>query len=245
MTQNLPSVIYHPLSELTQRNEVELIIKGTFAALSSKHITAIVNAFFLSTKICVNGIPYIAIGSLSAILRTGNSKAERPLVYQGIPGVLSAAQIIEINGVEHISGPTLRALIDVRMHLADGRTKLYLQVAMQSYERILNLSQVRDLKEVFLDDIRNNRPLLKSQRIAELNIAHCEFTGTPFFDRHEVEFAHIESVVTNPMLALDVNNGVIILKEIHRELTRLGIHDFKGMYKHCQTKGYSTAWSGQ
>ncbi|WP_175948380.1 hypothetical protein [Burkholderia pyrrocinia] len=243
MTQNLPAVVYHSLNQLTQRNELELVIQGTFSALSATHISAIVNAFFVSTKICVNGIPYIAIGSLSVILRTGNSGAERPLVYQGVRGVVSAAEIIEIDGVEHISGPTLRSLIDMRMLQTDGRTKAYLQVAMQSYDRIINLSQVRDLKELFLDDIRNNRPLLKTQRIGELNISCCEFTGTPFFSQQQVEFAHIESVVTNPMLALDINNGVIILKEIHRELTRLDIHDYDGMYTFCQSRGYSTAWS--
>ena len=243
MTQNLPAVIYHSLNELTQRSELELVIRGTFSALSAKHISAIVNAFFVSTKICINGIPYIAIGSLSVILRTGSSGAERPLVYQGVRGVVSAAEIIEINGVEHISGPTLRSLIDMRILQADGRTRAYLQIAMQSYDRILNLSQVRDLKELFLDDIRNNRPLLKTQRIGELKISCCEFTGTPFLSRQEVEFAHIESVATNPMLALDINNGVIILKAIHRQLTRLGIHDYDGMYTYCQNKGYSTAWS--
>jgi hypothetical protein len=243
MTQNLPAVIYHSLNELTHRNELELVIQSTFSALSAKHISAIVNAFFVSTKICINGIPYIAIGRLSVILRTGNSGAERPLVYQGVRGVVSAAEIVEIDGIEHISGPTLRSLIDMRILQTDGRTRAYLQVAMQSYDKILNLSQVRDLKDLFLDDIRNNRPLLKTQRIGELNISCCEFTGTPFLNRQEVEFAHIESVVTNPMLALDINNGVIILKAIHRELTRLGIHDYDGMYKYCQSKDYSTAWS--
>ena len=243
MTQNLPSVIYHPLNQLTQQQEIGLVLNATFQALSSGHISSIVNAFFVNTKICVNGIPYIKVSGLSTILRTGNSGAERPLIYQGVPGLISAAEIIEIDGVEHISGPTLRGLIDVRLAQTTGRTKQYLNAAMQSYERIINLSQVRDLKELFLDDIRNNRPLLKTQRIEEFNISSCEFTGTPINDRRGVEFAHIESVVTNPLLALDIRNGVIILKSIHQELTRLGIHGFEGMYNYCQHNGYSTAWA--
>ena len=243
MTQNSLMVVYHRLNELTQRDELDFVIQGTFNSLNSAHLSAIVNAFFLSTKICINGIPYIAIRSLSVILRTGNSGAERPLVYQGICGVISPAEIIEIDGIEHISGPTLRSLIDTRMLQSDGRTKMYLKFAMQSYERILNLSQVRDLKEVFLDDIKNNRPLLKTQRIATFNISCCEFTGELFNNPQEVEFAHIQSVVTNPMLALDINNGVIILKGIHRELTKLGIHDYDGMYQFCKNQGYLTNWS--
>ncbi|GBC62612.1 hypothetical protein DENIS_3584 [Desulfonema ishimotonii] len=243
MTNNLPSVIYHQLSDLIDRPELDHIANAATIALNQGHMTGIVNAFFVNTKICVNGVPYIKISGLSNILRTGNSGAERPLIYQGMPGILSPSEIIEINGKEHISGPTLRAIIDARIAFAGGRTKLYLQVAMQAYERIINLSQVRDLKEVFLDDIRNNRPLLKSQRIAEYNITQCEFSGATFTGKSEVEFAHIESVVTQPMRALDINNGVIILKNIHRELTNQGIHDFGGMYNFCKNNGYSTRWA--
>jgi hypothetical protein len=243
MTQNLPSVIYHPLNELTQRQELDLVINAAFSALNTGHITAIVNAFFVNTKICVNGIPYLKVSGLSTILRTGNSGAERPLIYQGMSGVISASEIVDIEGVEHISGPTLRALIDTRMSQTTGRTRQYLLVAMESYERILNLSQVRDLKELFLDDIRNNRSLLKTQRIAECNIIACEFTGAIFTSRQEVEFAHIESVVTNPLLALNINNGVIILKTIHQILTRSGIHGFEGMYNFCVENNYSTVWA--
>ncbi|SDS57844.1 hypothetical protein SAMN05216271_2230 [Halopseudomonas sabulinigri] len=243
MTQNLPAVVYHPLSELTEQNELDLVLNAASEVLNAGHITAIVNAFFVNTKICVNGIPYLKVSGLSTILRTGNSGAERPLIYQGIPGIISASEIVEIDGVEHISGPTLRGLIDTRISLTAGRTRQYLMIAMQSYERILNLSQVRDLKDLFLEDIRNNRPLLKTQRIAEYNITSCEFTGIPFNNRAEVEFAHIESVVTNPMLALDINNGVIIQREIHQELTRRGIHGYEGMYKYCQEHSYSTRWA--
>lgn len=243
MTQNLPSVIYHPLNELTQRNELELVLNAASSVLNEGHITSIVNAFFVNTKICVNGIPYLKVSGLSTILRTGNSGAERPLIYQGMPGVISAAEIVEIEGVEHISGPTLRGLIDTRLAQTTGRTRQYLNVAMESYERILNLSQVRDLKEVFLDDIRNNRSLLKTQRIAQYNITVCEFTGQDIINPQDVEFAHIESVVSNPMLALSVDNGVIIQKAIHQILTRNGIHGYEGMYNFCVQNNYSTTWA--
>jgi hypothetical protein len=243
MTYNLPSVIYHSLDEVAHREELVLVLDAACKVLDSGHVSSIVNAFFVNTKICVNGIPYIKVGGLAAILRTGNSGAERPLIYQGIPKVLSAAEIIEINGVEHISGPALRALIDARMILSTGRTKQYLRVAMQYYEKILSLSQVRDLKDVFLEDIRTRRPLLKTHRIEELNITSCEFTGAFINSRQEVEFAHIESVSTNPLLALKIENGVIILKKIHSDLTRKNIHGYEDMYKYCIANGYSTAWA--
>ncbi|HCE2406267.1 TPA: hypothetical protein NG317_004550 [Vibrio parahaemolyticus] len=243
MTTNLPTIIYHNLSELIERPELNHIATATTSILSSGHITAIVNSFFLNTKICVNGVPYIKIGGLATILRTGSSGAERPLVYQGMQNILSPAQVIEIDGEEHISGPSLKALIDTRLSFTDGRTAQYLQVAMQAYTRIVNLAVVRDLKDLFLDDIRNNRSLLKTQRIEEYGITHCEFSGQLISSRNNVEFAHIESVVTHPLLALDINNGVIILKTIHQQLTNRGIHNFEGMYQFCQEFNYSTSWA--
>ena len=61
-------------------------------------------------------------------------------------------------------------------------------------------------------------------------VARCEFSGVPFTSRSEVEFTLIESLATQPLLAQDTNNVVIIMLSIHRELTNQGIHDFKGMY---------------
>lgn len=243
MNFRLPSIVYHQLNGLIERPELNIIANIATNSLNQGHLTGIVNAFFINTKICVNGVPYIKISGLSSILRTGNSGAERPLIYQGIQGILPAAAIIEIDGEEHISGPSLRAILDTRISFTDGRTKQYLQAAMQAYERIINLSQVRDLKEVFLDDIRNNRPLLKSRRIVERNITCCEFSNEIFKNRSDVEFAHINSVVINPLLALDINNGVIIMKSIHRQLTELGIHNYEGMYSFCLLNNYSTAWA--
>lgn len=244
MTDNLPSVVYHQLNDLIDRPEINHIANAATSVLNQGHVTSIVNSFFVNTKICVNGVPYIKINGLSSILRTGNSGAERPLIYQGMAGTLSPAAIIEIDGEEHISGPSLRAALDARIAFADGRTKQYLRVSMQAYERIITISQVADLKELFLDDIRNNRPLLKNQRIAEYHITQCEFTGQIFNNSKEVEFAHIESVITQPLLALDINNGVIILKSIHRELTDQGIHNYESMYKFCVQNNYSTNWAG-
>ncbi|MDQ7091172.1 MAG: hypothetical protein Q9M50_11125 [Methylococcales bacterium] len=108
---------------------------------------------------------------------------------------------------------------------------------MQAYERIINLAKVRDLKDIFLEDIRNNRPLLKSQRIAAYDITQCAFSGNYFSNKSEVEFAHIESVVTQPLNALNIDNGVIIRCSIHRELTK------QGMYNFCIQKNYFTNWA--
>jgi hypothetical protein len=242
-TSQLPVVIYHNLDELIKKAELETALTIVQQQLHKGHITSILNAFLFNTKICINGIPYIKVTGLANILRTGTSGAERPLVYQGIERVISSAELIEIEGHEYISGPSLIGLINARTHFVAATTKQYLEVATQTYYKIINLSQIRDLKEIFLDEIRNNRPYLKRERIEVFSITQCEFTGQYFNHRNEVEFAHIESVSTNPFKALDITNGVIILKHIHEDLTKRKIHNFDEMYNYCLEKKYSRIWA--
>jgi hypothetical protein len=114
---------------------------------------------------------------------------------------------------------------------------------MELYNQIVHHRGVRDLRDLYREKIESKRPLLKADRIATFGITHCEFSGTPFNSLSEVEFAHIESVVTAPFRALDITNGVIILKAIHRELTSQGIHDSAEMFKFCRTNNYRTDWA--
>ena len=234
---NLPAVIYYPLEKISTKNELEVI--STFAkdSLDRGHISSIINAFYENTRICRNGIPYIRVKGVSQIIRTGNSGAERPLIYQGISGVLAPSIIIEIDGEDYISGPSLLALISTRISIKSGITKEYLSIAFDLYNRIVNLSTVRDMKDIFISEIEHKRPYLKKARIKKFAINRCEFTGNIFKNYSDVEFAHIESVVANPFKALDLDNGVIILKNIHANLTRLNIHNFEQLYLFCKEKG--------
>jgi len=93
-----PAVIYYPLQDISTKNELEIISTLAKDSLDKGHIASIINAFYINTRICRNGIPYIRAKGLASILRTGNSGAERPLIYQGIPGVLAPSAIIEIDG---------------------------------------------------------------------------------------------------------------------------------------------------
>ncbi|MEB3882480.1 hypothetical protein [Lyngbya sp. CCY1209] len=241
--RNLPSIRHYPLEKLVEINELEIALKMTEKKLSKEHIMGIVNAFYANTQICVSGIPYIRIQGLAEILRTGNSGAEQSLVYQGIPGLISKSEILNIDGYEHISGPTLIQLIEVRKSVKSGKTKQYLQIAERIYTKIVNNSEVRDVKDVFLQEISNYRPYLKKERIDKYGISSCEFTGETFSSTEEVDFAHIDSVVTNPFRALNVDNGVIIFKHIHKDLTKNKIHNFDEMYLHCLENNYSVYWA--
>jgi len=234
------SILYYTLQEMCERNELDYVCGRVYELLSENHLQAIKNSFMNNTKIAANGIVYLRIKGLANILRTG---AANYFVYQGIDGIMGGAEIISIDGEEYISGPALAGLLDYRISTTIGKTKKYLIYSREIYEIIRELNNVNMVREIFLRDIEDKRKELKKARIKTYNISACEFSGTSFKKKSEVQFAHIESVITKPHLAVDINNGVIILNAIHAELTKMQIHDYRGMFEYCQKNGYSTDWA--
>ncbi|MGF1903405.1 hypothetical protein [Aliivibrio sifiae] len=243
MSSTQLSVNCYSLSELTEKEELNWSVKKIHEELNKKDIVGIANAFYRNTKIGANGIPYIRIKGLAQILRTANSGAERVLVDQGVVNVFSNSPVVSIDREEYISGPSLVGLIHTRINHSLGKTKQYLEVAYQFYISVLNSPPVRDLKERYIKDIESKRSSLKMLRIKEHNITRCEFSGVEYVSTGVVQFAHIDSVISAPHKALDIENGVIILGRIHLELTKLQIHDFDGMYDFCKERNYSLSWA--
>ncbi len=236
---------YHDLSSLTDPLVIGEISNATLDQLDRGHLESIAKALYVNTKICVNGVPFIKVKGIADIIRTGNSGLERALIYQGLPGFLPRSEIVSIDGFDHISGHSLCAILDSRIATRSGKTKQYLQIALSMYNKILNSGAVRDLKEIFLEEIESRRSTLKAERIRTYNITHCEFTGEKINDYSMVQFAHIDSVVYNPNRALDINNGVIIFREIHSDMTRKGINTYEETYEYCEENGYHTDWADQ
>lgn len=242
MTNEL-SIRYYPVYALSEKKELDYVCDKIYELLSNNHLKTIENAFMKNTRVGSNGLIYLKIRGLSSILRTGASGAERYFVYQGVDGVIAPAEIISIDGEEYISGPALTALLDFRISSSMGKKKMYLKYSRDIYEYIRELNDVISIREIYIEDIENSRKYLKYDRIKKYNISCCEFSGIKFEKKSEVEFAHIESVVTSPHLAQNIDNGLIILKQIHAELTRRQIHDYKGMFNFCIENGYSTDWA--
>jgi hypothetical protein len=241
---NYPTLRYYDLSELTDPFSIDDLSNATLDQLDKGNVDSIAKALYANTKICVNGVPFIKVKGIADIIRTGNSGLERALIYQGLPGFLPRSEIVSIDGFDHISGHSLCAILDSRIACRSGKTKQYLQIALNLYFKILNFGPVRDLKEMFLEEIEQKRASLKNERIKFYRINQCEFSGQPFNDTSLVQFAHIDSVVYNPGRALDINNGVIILREIHAEMTRRGINTYEETFSFCEEKGYSLDWAG-
>lgn len=235
------SVRTYDLEYLCNKNALDYICDETTELLSRNSLRAIINAFYKSTVVAQNGMLYFRIKDLAQILRTGSSGAERVLIYQGVKGVYSPAEIINIDGKECISGPTLCQILDYRINSSLGKHRQYLKFSNEVYQELS--MRCNELRECYYLEIEQNRNKLKKERIRRYNITQCEFTGKEFRTLDEVEFAHIEGVVVCPDRALSIDNGVIILKEIHAELTRMQALTFEEMYEYCKEMGYSLRWA--
>jgi hypothetical protein len=245
MTPNLPSTQVYSLSDLdvNLRNQVVDFNIALLDRLHYQTLSVIKNAFARAVGVTPNGLFYIRVSELRHLLRTGNSGADNYMWQNGIPGYSSPSTSHTVDGNLCITGPDFLGLLQSRIELTAGKLNLYLKYVRAVYLTITSLPIIHELRNSFLVDLNNRRAQLKAQRISTYSIRQCEFTGRIFTSQSQVEFAHIDSVVTSPLQALNIDNGVIILKEIHAQLTSLGIHDFAGMYDYCKQYGYLTTWA--
>lgn len=242
--KNLPSTQVYSLNDvgIELRNTLINLSDIVINQLTQRHVKAIINAFNNGVKVNNNGAIYIAISYLHTLLRTEPGAANR-MWQDGISSYVSGADSHNINNELYISGPDFIGLVDARIQLSYGKTKLYLQYIQAAYYSLTSHQSINDIRTAYAHSIETMRSKLKKERIKEFCIRHCEFSGKEFFDDRQVEFAHIASVSTSPDTALDINNGVIILKEYHRELTRRHIHDRQGMYNYCEENNFSIEWA--
>ncbi|WP_272670964.1 hypothetical protein [Providencia sp. PROV147] len=242
---NFPVANFHKLNtlDIDMNNQVIDFNPVLLDRLNCNTLTAIRNAFDRAALIWINGMCYLEAREIKHLLRTGNSGAHNIYIQQGIQGYVSSSETYNIDNKAYISGPDFSGILDARINSTFGKTHLYLRYVRSLYQAIMSSSVVGDLRVSFMSEINDKRSELKSRRILLKGIRSCEFSGRVFSSESEVQFAHVESVTSSPLQALNIENGVIILMSIHAELTRLGIHDFAGMYDFCINNSYSTVWA--
>ncbi len=244
MTTNLPSANFYTLDDLNLdlRNQVVDFNNVVLNQLTRATLTRIKNSFTRAMFVFANGSCFVHVSELGNLLRTGNG-AHNYLWQNGIPGYSSSSDPYNIGNNIYISGPDFCGLLDARIMTTSGTQNIYLRYVRSVYQAITSSEQLTHLRTIFTNTIDNRRSQLKHDRMNAYSITQCEFSGEYIQDTEDVVFAHIDSVATSPLRALDINNGVIISREIHDELTRLCIHDFAGMYDFCIENNLDTDWA--
>ncbi len=241
---HLPSTNVYSISDLNINIDKNTVGLSNFIInrLYARTLNGIISALNSGVIVNSNGAIFINVSVLHTLLRT-NPGAANTIWQDGIPGYVSGVDGRTIEGNIYISGSDFVGLLDARRQTSIGQSKLYLQFIQAAYNTISDHPQIIDVRSAFIKTIDNMRSTLKSKKIQEKNITCCEFTGIKFNDTNQVEFAHINSIITDPENALNINNGVIIMKQIHAMLTKQQIQTFAGMYEFCQRNNYFTDWA--
>ncbi|MBB1202658.1 hypothetical protein EGM70_20470 [Enterobacteriaceae bacterium 89] len=241
---NLPSTNVYSISDLNINLDKRTVGLSAFVIdrLYARTLNGIITALKAGIIINSNGALFINISYLHTLLRT-NPGAANTIWQDGIPGYVSGVDSRNIQGDLYITGSDFIGLLDARLQTAIGQSKIYLQFIQAAYSTISTHPQISDVRTAFIKTIDRMRSTLKKKKIQDKNITCCEFTGFEFERDSQVEFAHINSIITDPENALNINNGVIIMKKIHAVLTQLQVQNFSGMYEFCQKNDYSTAWA--
>ncbi|EGR2507677.1 hypothetical protein DYC15_08225 [Vibrio cholerae] len=247
---NPPEIRYQYLNSLgitsEELHEQHRLASALIDSLDKGTLTSIRNAFLDSTRTSNAGELFINIDKINILLRTGNSGAEHSMIRNGYGRLVSPTRSHTINGDRCISGFDFKALIEARIHISSRRNQrqnLYLRYVHQLVEYLIYHPTLRDYHNLYADEVERYRPQLKKSRIEHYKITQCEFTGEYIDNNAKVEFAHIDSVVTNPHKAISIDNGVIILKNIHSDMTRKHIHTFEDMLDYCIENNYSILWA--
>lgn len=236
----------YTLESLIQRDDIRSTRQAILNQLNNGNITGILNAFLSNTLVTEFGYVYFKVNGLNNILRTSVSGLERAYVYQGVPEQFSPSEIISFNGDDYISRYELIKLIEYRLdNVPSAKTKLYLEIVKEIYDRVVNYPDFTNLKNAFIEKVQEKRSSLKAARMTEYNIMNCEFTNAIITRDNiiEYEFAHLDAVAHNPFLALNIDNGVIIHKNIHLDMTKKRLNTAQDIYNYCIEHGYLVDWA--
>lgn len=232
---NPPAIRYSSLNELNFENQDldNVKIAGMILQqLNQGTLTRIKNALENSVLISSFGELLISVDKLNDLFRTGNSGAESMFVRKGIGNSVSPSIMLNIENSFYISVFDFEAILSHRIDSASmygGKKYQYLCYVKRLLEYLKNHSVYVDVRNLYLSQVDEYRPQLKIERYNLLQNKCCEFSKFRIDNLHNFEFAHIQSVVTNP----------------RQELTRNQVHDFEGMYEFCEINNFDLEWAEQ
>lgn len=145
----------------------------------------------------------------------------------------------------YIRGTAICYLLDFNIQNARSlQRENYIRFSELFYKAIRDSSRAREIRAEFYEHLNRILGRLKINRISRFGIQYDELTNEPLI-LQTCEFSHIRSVSQFPELAGLVENGLIVNKTTHNEITRNNINDEIELLQLCQVKGWNTNWSNR
>lgn len=204
--------------------------------LDEKTKKAIKNAWINSVILDSNGRVWIETSKIYVLLRTTHATAK--YLLQRIP----SDRKINTDENTYIMGCEFLSLLDEYLQQATtGSKRQYMKFSQNLYLAIRDSDTAEKLRYQYSEIMNEKRKKLKNQRIKMLNIEYDELTKNPL-DKKKAEFSHIRSYALFPNMRLEINNGLIVNKEVHSIITDLGIMDEDELYDLCLEREWSIGW---
>lgn len=201
--------------------------------LNQKTVKSIKNAFNKAI-LDKRGWIWIEEESIHSLLRV-KTKADARYYMERVASEYKRS----INGKEYIRGFVFIAIIN--KFIEEKGSNRYLPLVNEYYNCINASNDVIVTKMEYDSIIKAQRRKLKSKRIKKYNIKVDELTGNNI-DIRTCEFSHIRSVSMYQEYSDNIENGLIVNKETHNEITMNVINDEDQLYDFCIKKGWALGW---
>ncbi|MGL4737245.1 MAG: hypothetical protein ACRCW2_07270 [Cellulosilyticaceae bacterium] len=219
------------------RCQFRKFIPEAHPAQAKRTVTEIQNAWEKAMHIDErSGMLYISADKIHSILRVG-SKANAQYIVQTIPNEVKQ----EIEGQVYIAAYEVMKLLEKRILEVGSTTRQNLVYCQRVYHTIRDLPEIELLQQKCRDMRRKIVKELKAKRIKKYKIKYDELTGEPL-NKKTSEFSHIRSQFVYVALSTNIQNGLIVNKEVHDRITQNDIHDEGELYALCEKMGWNLSW---
>ena len=182
------------------------------------------------------GTMWIERSRIDGILRTSKGGAHFKL--KDIPDSSRRS----IAGKEYFRAYEIGKILDEFIQ-SEGisKRKEYLKYSEQIYMAIRDSYTAEKIRTMYLTQLQDSRKNLKNRRIRKYKITNDELTGLKLIKK-SAEFSHIRSYALSKELGDDIENGLIVNKDIHEIITKRGVNDEKELYTLCEEMNWSIYW---
>lgn len=181
------------------------------------------------------GNVYIKTSYLDVILRT------KKFVVNEILFNMPDEEKVYCDGEIYVKYGQIMKLISERLQcVGSSKTRDYLLLVEEFLLNIRDSEKLLTFRNQIESDFKNEMNKLKGKRKRKYSLIYDELTGEEL--KRGSQFSHIRAKSAYPAFALNLENGLVVNKETHTEITRRGIANEEELLVLCKSKNWNTKW---
>jgi hypothetical protein len=216
-------------------NDLDIDFPEANKTLNPTTVTTINNAIEQGAIIDKNGILWVRTDKLYHVWRT-----DKPTARQIILDIPEGKFRRTFGGEEYIRSAEVMKWIFYRLESATGTKERYLKHTSYILQSVIEEPVIRVFRLEAALAWQSQKTLLRNARKKTYAINCDELTGTLL--KRGSEFSHIISAASDPELADQIWNGLVINRETHKFITEKEITNEDALLDLCAEERWSTSW---